>query len=320
MKLTKEFAGVAARSILSIVLVILLCTAVSGGGMLLASRYGLTRSREQVPLEALAMCREPVELPQRGAVTKGEGWTLRNSRGSYTLTLDGAAIEPEEQEGLGPALEVKGDLTVELKQGSGSRIRSEGPGIRIESGIVTITGKGSLEIEGNPALEPYAGGESPAIELVGEISVTEGSLDGASTKIIFKDNESFEKSGGNSFMKLTILCYKKCTTCQKALRWLDENGIEYETRPIKEENPGKEELKTWYERSGLPLKRFFNTSGNLYKEMGLKDKLPQMSEDEQLALLSTDGMLVKRPLAVAEDYVIPGFKEDVWKEKMVSVH
>lgn len=117
-------------------------------------------------------------------------------------------------------------------------------------------------------------------------------------------------------MKMTVLCYKKCSTCQKALKWLEANGIEYQERPIKEEHPDKEELRGWYEKSGLPLKRFFNTSGNLYKEMSLKDKLPQMSEEEQLALLATDGMLVKRPLVVADGFVLTGFKEAEWKEKM----
>lgn len=118
-------------------------------------------------------------------------------------------------------------------------------------------------------------------------------------------------------MKITVLCYKKCSTCQKALKWLDEQKITYETRPIKEENPTKEELRTWYEKSGLPLKKFFNTSGNLYKELSLKDKLPQMTEEEQLELLATDGMLVKRPLVVAEDVVLTGFKEAEWKEKLL---
>ena len=115
---------------------------------------------------------------------------------------------------------------------------------------------------------------------------------------------------------ITVLCYKKCTTCQKALKWLDAQGIPYTERPIKEENPSREELETWYKRSGLPLKRFFNTSGNLYKEMKLKDRLPQMSEEEQLDLLSSDGMLVKRPLVVGEDFVLTGFKEAEWKEKL----
>ena len=115
---------------------------------------------------------------------------------------------------------------------------------------------------------------------------------------------------------ITVLCYKKCTTCQKALKWLDAKGIPYTERPIKEENPSREELETWYKRSGLPLKRFFNTSGNLYKEMKLKDRLPQMSEEEQLDLLSSDGMLVKRPLVVGEDFVLTGFKEAEWKEKL----
>ena len=115
---------------------------------------------------------------------------------------------------------------------------------------------------------------------------------------------------------ITVLCYKKGTTCQKALKWLDAQGIPYTERPIKEENPSREELETWYKRSGLPLKRFFNTSGNLYKEMKLKDRLPQMSEEEQLDLLSSDGMLVKRPLVVGEDFVLTGFKEAEWKEKL----
>lgn len=116
--------------------------------------------------------------------------------------------------------------------------------------------------------------------------------------------------------KITVLCYQKCTTCKKALAWLDAQEIQYETRAIKEKNPTKEELKDWYKKSGLPLKRFFNTSGNLYKELSLKDKLPQMTEEEQLDLLATDGMLVKRPLLIAEDTVLTGFKEAEWKEKL----
>lgn len=113
--------------------------------------------------------------------------------------------------------------------------------------------------------------------------------------------------------KITVLYYAKCSTCQKALKWLDEQGIAYELRPIKEKNPTVEELKKWYQKSGLPLKRFFNTSGNLYKELQLKDKLPDMTEEEQLSLLATDGMLVKRPLLVSDNYVCPGFKEADWK-------
>ena len=113
--------------------------------------------------------------------------------------------------------------------------------------------------------------------------------------------------------KIIVLSYAKCSTCQKALKWLDEQGIDYEVRPIKENNPTAEELKKWYQKSGLPLKRFFNTSGNLYKELQLKDKLPDMTEEEQLSLLSTDGMLVKRPLLVSDNYVCPGFKEADWK-------
>lgn len=113
--------------------------------------------------------------------------------------------------------------------------------------------------------------------------------------------------------KIIVLSYAKCSTCQKALKWLDEQEIDYEVRPIKENNPTAEELKKWYQKSGLPLKRFFNTSGNLYKELQLKDKLPDMTEEEQLSLLATDGMLVKRPLLVSDNYVCPGFKEADWK-------
>lgn len=110
--------------------------------------------------------------------------------------------------------------------------------------------------------------------------------------------------------------YPKCTTCKRAKKWLDEHQISYEERDIKEHNPSLEELKEWYQRSGLPLKRFFNTSGMLYKEMKLKDKLPEMSEDEQLALLASDGMLVKRPIVVTEDQVLVGFKEAQWEEEL----
>lgn len=108
--------------------------------------------------------------------------------------------------------------------------------------------------------------------------------------------------------------YPKCTTCKKAKKWLDDNKLTYIDRHIKEDNPTIEELKEWHKKSGLPLKRFFNTSGNLYKELGLKDKLPSMTEEEQYELLATDGMLVKRPIIVTEDKVFTGFKEDVWKE------
>lgn len=116
---------------------------------------------------------------------------------------------------------------------------------------------------------------------------------------------------------MLMLSYKKCGTCQKALKWLAQKEIAYEERPIIEENPSLEELKAWYAKSGLPLKRFFNTSGVLYKEMGLKDKLKEMSEEEQLALLATDGKLVKRPLVVGEDFVLTGFKEAEWEEHML---
>ena len=115
---------------------------------------------------------------------------------------------------------------------------------------------------------------------------------------------------------LKFVCYSKCTTCQKAKKWLDDNKIEYIIRDIKEDNPRLEELSAWYKMSGLPLKKFFNTSGLLYKSMELKDKLPTMSEEEQLKLLSTDGMLVKRPLVIGEDFVLIGFKESEWSDKL----
>ena len=114
-------------------------------------------------------------------------------------------------------------------------------------------------------------------------------------------------------MKILFVEYPKCTTCQKAKKWLTEKGILFEERDIKTENPTKEELEAWYKKSGLPLKRFFNTSGILYKEMKLKDRLPEMTEDEQLTLLSTDGMLVKRPILISDEQVLVGFKEKEWE-------
>ena len=115
---------------------------------------------------------------------------------------------------------------------------------------------------------------------------------------------------------MLVLVYRKCSTCLKALKWLEDNNIEFTERPIKEENPTYEELKAWHQMSGLPLKKFFNTSGLIYKDMQLKDKLPTMSEEEQLQLLATNGMLVKRPLVIGENYVLTGFKDKEWEEKI----
>ena len=112
---------------------------------------------------------------------------------------------------------------------------------------------------------------------------------------------------------MQFICYPKCTTCQKAKKWLEANGIDFDERHIKDSKPSMEELSTWHKQSGLPLKKFFNTSGLLYKELQLKNKLPVMSEDEQLALLASDGMLVKRPLLIGEGFVLVGFKEAEWK-------
>ena len=116
---------------------------------------------------------------------------------------------------------------------------------------------------------------------------------------------------------MLFVCYPRCSTCKKAQKWLDEKGISYTLRDIKEENPSYDELKTWYESSGLDIKRFFNTSGQLYKSMSLKDKLPAMTVEEKLRLLSTDGMLVKRPILVADKAVLVGFKEQEWAEKLL---
>ena len=115
---------------------------------------------------------------------------------------------------------------------------------------------------------------------------------------------------------MVFVCYPKCTTCQKAKAWLEEQGIDVEVRDIKRDNPTDQELKLWWEKSGLPLKKFFNTSGLQYKALALKDKLPAMSEEEQIALLATDGMLVKRPILVGEDFVLTGFRQKEWEEKL----
>ncbi len=111
---------------------------------------------------------------------------------------------------------------------------------------------------------------------------------------------------------LNFICYPKCTTCQKAKKWLDDNKIEYEQRDIKLDKPTLEELSAWYKQSGLPLKKFFNTSGLLYKSLDLKNKLPTMTDDEMLKLLASDGMLVKRPLLIGDDFVLVGYKEAEW--------
>ena len=115
-------------------------------------------------------------------------------------------------------------------------------------------------------------------------------------------------------MGVLFLEYLKCSTCKKAKKWLEDNSVEFTDRHIKEENPTAEELSEWHKKSGLPLKKFFNTSGVLYKELKLKDKLPEMSEQEQLELLATDGMLVKRPLIIGDDFVLVGFKEAEWEK------
>ena len=118
-------------------------------------------------------------------------------------------------------------------------------------------------------------------------------------------------------MSVLFVEYPKCSTCKKAKKWLQDHSVEFEDRHIGEENPTQEELKEWHKKSGLPLKRFFNTSGMIYRQEGLKDKLPTMSEEEQYALLATNGMLVKRPLIIGEDFVLVGFKEADWSEVLL---
>ena len=116
---------------------------------------------------------------------------------------------------------------------------------------------------------------------------------------------------------LTFLCYSRCSTCQKARKWLDQHGIAYQERPIREEHPDAQELASWQQLSGLPLRKLFNTSGQLYREMNLKDRLPAMTDEEMLQLLASDGMLVKRPLLIGEDFVLAGFRESEWAERLL---
>ena len=115
---------------------------------------------------------------------------------------------------------------------------------------------------------------------------------------------------------IKVYCYSRCSTCRKALKWLDDNGVKYEAIDIKADHPDESTLRMYYEKSGLPLKRFFNTSGMQYRDLGLSKKLPDMSEDEQLALLASDGMLVKRPLVVDDGFILTGFKEEEWSDKL----
>lgn len=147
-------------------------------------------------------------------------------------------------------------------------------------------------------------------DITGSKVYTVNTLDIDISQVMPMENEDKEQS------QLLFICYPKCSTCQKAKKWLDEHNIKYTERHIVEVNPTYDELKEWYEKSGLPLKKFFNTSGLLYKEMQLKDKLPTMSEEEQIQLLATNGMLVKRPLVVNGDTVLVGFKEAEWAEKL----
>lgn len=121
----------------------------------------------------------------------------------------------------------------------------------------------------------------------------------------------------NRTVIMLFIGYPKCSTCQKAEKWLDAHGVKYDSRHIKDDKPSYAELKEWYERSGLELRRFFNTSGLLYKSMNLKEKLPAMSEDEQLKLLASDGMLVKRPLVISDGFILIGFRENEWQQKLL---
>ena len=126
--------------------------------------------------------------------------------------------------------------------------------------------------------------------------------------------DTSNEKGEKKAMSILFLQYPPCSTCQKAKKWLDSHGVSYEARHIKEQNPTAQELQEWHQKSGLPLKKFFNTSGLLYKNMNLKEKLPNMNEEEQYALLATDGMLVKRPIVVTDTQVLVGFKEAEWEK------
>ena len=117
---------------------------------------------------------------------------------------------------------------------------------------------------------------------------------------------------------MLVLCYEKCSTCKGAIKWLDQHGVKYEVRDIKGKNPTYEEIKQWYEKSKLPIKRFFNTSGLSYRALNLKDKMDSMGDEEKLKLLATDGMLVKRPLVITDDYILLGFNEEEWKQKILG--
>ena len=139
----------------------------------------------------------------------------------------------------------------------------------------------------------------------------EGGFDPGITDLVLREFNLYKEG-----FPMLFVCYPKCSTCQKAKAWLDAHGVSVTVRDIKTDRPTAEELRAWHARSGLPLKRFFNTSGLQYKALGLKDKLPTMTEDEQLALLATDGMLVKRPLLVADDLVLVGFREKEWEERL----
>lgn len=154
------------------------------------------------------------------------------------------------------------------------------------------------------------------------LSALEGALQGVrwqkldeATK---KDLREFYRQYKNKVEQKLFICYPRCTTCQKAQKWLDQQGLRYLPRDIQSENPREDELREWHARSGLPLKKFFNTSGMQYRALGLKDKLPAMSEAEQLALLASDGMLVKRPILVDKDVVLIGFKESEWEKGLIK--
>lgn len=129
--------------------------------------------------------------------------------------------------------------------------------------------------------------------------------------------EFFEIKKKEVEINMLLVWYPKCSTCIKAKKWLEERGMQYELRDIKADNPTAEELREWHCKSGLPLKRFFNTSGNLYKEMKLKDRLPEINDEEQLGILASDGMLVKRPILVAEEKILVGFREKEWEENLI---
>lgn len=300
-KISREFVGRTIRAVLFIILIIVFCTAISSAGIYLASRFGLTQSREQVPLTKLSLGTEgKVELPGRGKMVKGNGWTLRNSRDSYTLTLDNAVIENaamENTESSRSGIDVTGDLTIELKEGSGSWIRSEGAGIRIHSGTLVIRGKGSLDIEAGTAgilgnrtensqaalrLEggqldikgAYAGISCPEVDIAGGTGVVLASgqsgiglyscrlkVEESEGEITAKGSGAAVLAGGSGEMKPSIKVDEKAAAGPGNVRMVEVDGARLERASGHEE-----ELGGWMEGAHSALLTYSSEDMVTYNE------------------------------------------------------